>query len=165
MDAVAAAARASKATLYRRWSSKPELVVDAVSRATCLPAPEDADTGSLRGDLMASAAGVGGLTDRLPVAVMASLMTALQREPELREAFHRSFLAPRLERAHTVFQRAAARGELAEGADTELLAQVLPALVVHRTFLLDQPADLAFVERVLDEVVLPACRAECARDA
>jgi AcrR family transcriptional regulator len=33
MDAVATAAKASKATLYRRWSTKAELVVDAISRA------------------------------------------------------------------------------------------------------------------------------------
>src|ERR1700759_5179485 len=44
MDAVATAAKASKATLYRRWSTKAELVVDAVSSAACLPAPDDVDT-------------------------------------------------------------------------------------------------------------------------
>src|SRR6478672_9467119 len=61
MDAVAAAARASKATLYRRWSSKAALVIDALLSQK---APhEPADTGNLRDDLLATFCGMGGLTD------------------------------------------------------------------------------------------------------
>ena len=52
MDAVASAAKASKATLYRRWDTKAELVVDALSRAKGAPQLEPIDTGSLRGDLI-----------------------------------------------------------------------------------------------------------------
>ncbi|WP_426561153.1 TetR/AcrR family transcriptional regulator [Angustibacter sp. McL0619] len=163
MDAVAAAARASKATLYRRWSTKADLVVEAVSRASCVPSPDDVDTGSLRGDLLAMSCGVGGLTDQVPMAVMSSLVTALHREPELMDAFHRRFLAPRIGLTHGLFARAAARGELAEGADTELLATVLPAMVIHRTFIFGVPPEQGYVERVVDEVVLPACRAETVR--
>src|SRR3954447_2473994 len=52
VDAVAARAQASKATLYRHWPTKAELVTDAVRacKATDAPLP---DTGTLRGDLMA----------------------------------------------------------------------------------------------------------------
>ena len=50
MDGVAERARVSKASLYRRWPGKADLVVDCVYRA--LPEAEDIrDTGSLRGDL------------------------------------------------------------------------------------------------------------------
>src|SRR5689334_23978067 len=65
MDAVATAAKASKATLYRRWSTKADLVVDAISRAKGCPMPEDVDTGSLRGDLIAMSCGDGGFTDEV----------------------------------------------------------------------------------------------------
>ncbi|GAA4344659.1 TetR/AcrR family transcriptional regulator [Angustibacter luteus] len=163
MDAVASAARASKATLYRRWSTKADLVVDAVSRAACMPSPDAVDTGSLRGDLLAMSCGVGGLTDTVPLAVMSSLVTALHREPELKDAFHRRFLAPRLQLTQELFERAAARGELAEGADPELLAQVLPAVAIHRTFIFGEAPKDGFVERVIDEIVLPACRTETVR--
>src|SRR5512141_1472504 len=62
MDAVASHARASKATLYRRWSSKSSLVVDAILRTKeALQTPE-VDTGSLREDLLQMACGHGGLT-------------------------------------------------------------------------------------------------------
>ncbi|MBO0870980.1 MAG: helix-turn-helix transcriptional regulator, partial [Micromonosporaceae bacterium] len=52
LDAVAARARASKATLYRHWSRKAKLVADAVRscHASTMDAP---DTGTLRGDLLA----------------------------------------------------------------------------------------------------------------
>lgn len=158
MDAVATAAKASKATLYRRWSSKADLVVDAVSRAKACPAPTVADTGTLRGDLLAISCGIGGLTDQVPMSVLASLITALPREPELAEAFHRLFLGPRVSLAMEVFERARDRGEIGADVDPQLLGTVLPAVVIHRQFVLQQPADEHFIERVVDEVVLPACR-------
>ncbi|GAB3598160.1 TetR/AcrR family transcriptional regulator [Angustibacter peucedani] len=163
MDAVAGAARASKATLYRRWSTKADLVVDAVSRAACVPSPDVVDTGSLRGDLLHLACDDGGFTDQVPMGVMVALVTALHREPELRAAFDREFLEPRLALTRSLFERAAERGELAEGADVDLLAQVLPALVVHRVFVTGQHPTPDFVERAIDEVLLPACRAETSR--
>jgi AcrR family transcriptional regulator len=158
MDAVATAAKAGKATLYRRWSSKADLVVDAVSRAKACPAPPAVDTGSLRGDLVAMSCGIGGLTDEVPMSVLASLVTALPREPELAEAFHRMFLDPRVAVAVEVFERARERGEIGADVDPHLLATVLPSIVIHRQFILQQDADDSFVERVVDEVILPACR-------
>jgi AcrR family transcriptional regulator len=158
MDAVAAAARAGKATLYRRWTSKADLVVDAVSRAKACPAPRSVDTGSLRGDLLAMSCGIGGLTDQVPMSVLASLVTALPREPDLSDAFQRLFLGPRIGIAADVFERAKARGEISADVDPRLIATVLPAVVIHRQFLQQQDADEDFIERVVDEVVLPACR-------
>ena len=68
MDAVAADARASKATLYRRWTSKADLVVDAlVWLKSCMP-HDVPNTGTLRGDLLSMACTEGGLTDRMPLA-------------------------------------------------------------------------------------------------
>ncbi len=157
MDAVASAARASKATLYRRWSGKAELVVDAVARGCPLPAV--VDTGSLRGDLVELSCGDGGLTDDVPMSVVAGLLTALHRDSDLQRAFQERFLAPRLGLVDTIYRRAAERGEIAADADIELFAQALPAIVVHRSFVLGIPADPEFVERVIDHVILPAARA------
>ncbi|HET8615662.1 MAG TPA: TetR-like C-terminal domain-containing protein [Actinomycetales bacterium] len=158
MDAVATAAKASKATLYRRWASKADLVVDAVSRAKACPAPPVVDTGTLRGDLLAMSYGIGGLTDTVPMSVLVSLVTALPREPELADAFHRLFLGPRLAVAREVFERAKERGETSADVDPQLLASILPAVVIHHQLVLQAKVDEAFIERVVDEVVLPACR-------
>ena len=89
MDAVAADARASKATLYRRWTSKADLVVDAlVWLKSCMP-HDVPNTGTLRGDLLSMACTEGGLTDRMPLAVFGALITAMQRDEDLARAFHK----------------------------------------------------------------------------
>src|SRR5918995_1165310 len=77
MDAVAARARASKATLYRRWSSKVSLVIDALllqKGPTTIP-----DTGTLRGDLLEVFCGMGAL-DSEALATLSSVLTAIDRD-------------------------------------------------------------------------------------
>lgn len=158
MDAVATAAKASKATLYRRWSTKAELVVDAISRAKGCPMPEDVDTGSLRGDLISMACGDGGFTDEMPMSVIAGLITALHRDADLQKAFRERFLAPRLELTRKVYERAVERGEIGADIDVELLSTTLPAVIVHHAYVLGiEPTD-DLILRVIDNVILPAAR-------
>jgi AcrR family transcriptional regulator len=158
MDAVATAAKASKATLYRRWSTKAELVVDAISRAKGCPLPEDVDTGSLRGDLISMSCGDGGFTDEMPMSVIAGLVTALHRDPDLQKAFQERFLAPRLQLTHKVYERAVERGEIAPHVDIELLSVTLPAVIVHHAYILGVPPTDDLILRVIDHVILPAAR-------
>lgn len=156
MDAVAAASRAGKATLYRRWPSKAELVVAAVHDLKSRSAPPLSDTGSLRGDLLSGVCAEVGLDDPRQMAVLSGLSTAIHSDPELREAFAEGFLAPRRAELERVFERAVARGELPGDADVALLATVLPALATyHTTFATEQVRDPGFMTRVVDHVVLP----------
>ena len=76
MDAVAQRAKASKATLYRRWTSKATLVVEALARTKggVLDAP---DTGDLRSDLLTAFCGMGGLTDRETTATFGAASRAV----------------------------------------------------------------------------------------
>jgi AcrR family transcriptional regulator len=158
MDAVAADARASKATLYRRWQTKADLVVDAlVWLKSCMPHALP-DTGSLRGDLVAVACTDGGLTDKMPLAVFGALITAMQRDEALASAFQERFMGPIEERNRTIFERAQARGEIAEGADLALLGHVLPAIAIHYALTRNKPVKPPFVEQIIDQVLLPACR-------
>lgn len=160
MDVVAAEARASKATLYRHWSTKAELVVDAVSRAKCMPDADNLiDTGSLRGDLLATWCHTDGWAAELPMSVMGGLMTALHTHEDLQAAFQERFLAPRLAEARQIFDRAAARDELGPDVDVDLLMSILPALSVHREMLLGKPVDETFIQHVIDDVLLPAAKA------
>ncbi|MGA8255622.1 MAG: TetR-like C-terminal domain-containing protein [Nocardioides sp.] len=154
MDAVAAAARASKATLYRRWTSKAQLVIDAlVSQKGPLAAP---DTGDLRSDLLAMFCGGGGLTDHRQSAILASVITAIGRDTEFAEAFRRDFIAPKAQVARQIFQRASARGEIRDDLDLDLLAPALPGIVLHRHFLMGEVPDQDLIARVIDHVILPA---------
>ncbi len=158
MDAVATAAKASKATLYRRWSTKAELVVDAISRAKGCPMPEDIDTGSLRGDLISMSCNEGGFTSEMPMSVMAGLLTALHRDADLKKAFQERFLAPRLAITNGVFERAVERGEIAADVDVELLSATLPAVIIHHAFVLGIEPTEDLILRVIDHVILPAAR-------
>ena len=118
MDAVAHAAKASKATLYRRWSSKAALVIDAVlaqKGPTSIP-----DTGSLREDLLQMHCGTGGVTDPRAVGVLASVITAVNIDPEFATAFRRDFVGPKVAIGRSVFERAKARGEIHTDVDLDL---------------------------------------------
>jgi AcrR family transcriptional regulator len=158
MDAVATAAKASKATLYRRWSTKAELVVDAISRAKGCPVPDYIDTGSLRGDLISLSCEEGGFTSEMPMSVMAGLLTALHRDADLQNAFKERFLAPRLAVVAQVYERAVRRGEIAADVDIELLSQTLPAVIIHHAFILGLEPTEDLILRVIDNVILPAAR-------
>ncbi|TDD44920.1 TetR/AcrR family transcriptional regulator [Kribbella antibiotica] len=163
MDAVATMAKASKATLYRRWSTKADLVVDAISRAKGCPMPEDVDTGSLRGDLIAMSCGDGGFTDEVPMSVIAGLVTALHRDADLQKAFRERFLAPRQGISAGVYTRAVARGEIAPDADIEMLSVTLPAVIVHQAYILGEQPTEELILRVIDHIILPAARGSQAR--
>jgi AcrR family transcriptional regulator len=160
MDAVAAAAKASKATLYRRWTTKAELVIDAIERAKQAPQVIDADTGNLRDDLIAAACHKGGLNDTSTVSVMAGIITALHRDQEFSEAFQERFIKPKVAETRVIFERAQRRGEIPADADLELLAPLLAAVVLHRSFVLQEPIDDHTVARIVDQVVIPAATHE-----
>ncbi|MFT4287415.1 TetR/AcrR family transcriptional regulator [Nocardioides sp.] len=154
MDAVATRARASKATLYRRWAGKANLVIDAL-----LSQKEevgDHDTGSLRGDLLATFCGHGGLTDAHQVAILGSVVTAIARDADFAEAFRREFIGPKSEIARVIFERALARGEVRDDIDFDVLIPALPGIVLHRQFLLGDLPTPDLVARVIDQVILPA---------
>ncbi|MCF6377024.1 TetR/AcrR family transcriptional regulator [Nocardioides KLBMP 9356] len=155
MDAVATRAKASKATLYRRWKGKPELVVAAIMAhkgETVLP-----DTGSLRGDLLAAyCGGNGGLDDRMAQSVLSAVVTAMGRDPEFAEVYRRDFIGPKVEASRAIYERARERGELHPDVDLSILAPALAGIVLHRVFLLGETVTPELVGRVLDEVVLPA---------
>ena len=156
MDAVATAAKASKATLYRRWSTKAELVIDAIERAKGAPQLHDTDTGSLRDDLIAMACTKGGLNDASTVAVMAGTITALHHDQEFADLFHTRFVEPKAAMARVVFERAQQRGEISTDADLDLLTPLLAAIILHRSFVLRLPIDDETVTRVVDSIVIPA---------
>ena len=111
MDAVAARAKASKATLYRRWNGKPELVVGRVMAHKGdgrVP-----DTGTLRGDLLAAYCGARRPQRPAGPSVLSAVVTAMGRDPEFAEVYRRDFIGPKVASSRAIFERARARGEVA----------------------------------------------------
>lgn len=156
MDAVATRAKASKATLYRRWTNKLTLVIDALVAQKDTPEPPD--TGSLRGDLAAAYCGFGGLTDPETVARFTSVLTAIGRDAEFAEAYRTQVLGPKVAQSLLLFERARARGELRDDLDISLIGPALPGIVLHRFFMLGEAPSPDLIDRVLDQIILPACR-------
>ncbi len=156
MDAVAQRAKASKATLYRRWNSKATLVVDAL--ATQKATPPVPDSGDLRTDLLTAFCGMGGLTDHDTTQTFGAVMTALSTDPEFAAEFRTRVLQPKAQVSRTVFQRAADRGEVRPDLDLDLMAPALAGIVLHRLFVMGETPGPQLIEHVIDQIILPAVR-------
>lgn len=152
MDAVAARAGASKATLYRRWPSKVDLVVAAVDAfGWDDPVP---DTGSLRGDLVCLAQ-VWFDADQYRDSLFVRILTALPEDERLRQVYLTRLAGPREAALTAIIDRAVARGEARDSAAVGRLIGVLPGLAFQRLVVHRAPIDRAFIEGVLDDIVLP----------
>lgn len=156
MDAVARECRASKATLYRRWEGKPDLVIDALIRAKNMPVVEPEDTGSLRGDLLAAFCGRHGIAHSKASAVLGAVLTAVTTDPDFAALFRTRFIEPKIEATRRIYARAIERGEIDDGLDLDIIVPALAGVVLHRMYVLGSPPDDADVERVVDHLILPA---------
>jgi len=156
MDAVASRSRASKATLYRRWDSKPSLVVDAMVRAKQAPNVDVNDTGSLRGDLVRTFCGTHGMGQSDVTGLLGSVITALSSDPEFAALFRKAFIAPKVQASRAIYTRAIERGEIPADIDIDIIAPALAGILLHRAFVLGALTDDATIERVIDHVILPA---------
>ena len=152
MDDVAECAGVGKATVYRRWSSKVHLVVDAmIAKAPALTVDAVPDTGSLRGDLrllpvLISQAHDDATTD---------LLAPAREHPEITELLHQRLVRDRVAVLRGLLERGVERGEVPAGRDLDLIASVGPAMVFYSKAFSDEPFSVAVMERVIDGVLLP----------
>ncbi len=158
IDMVANRAKAGKATVYRRWASKPDLVLDAVA---CMKKNEldlDAlpDTGTLRGDLVAMIKAPSIRDGERKLRVMAGIASMLERSPELADAAYEALVEPRAAVNRILFRRAIERGEISADVDVEKLCMIGPALVAYSVLLLRKPITREFLLSNIDGVILPA---------
>ena len=148
VEGVAARAGVGKATIYRRYGSKLDLVRDAMYwSAQFKPTP---DTGTLVGDLDGILTNLDDLVHEPVLGPSLHHMTADgARHPELR-ALYDEFLQHRRAGTKTVLRRAIERGELQPGTDLELATDVLTGPVMLRHLSTHMPIDRAFLAGVRD---------------
>jgi AcrR family transcriptional regulator len=158
IDMVAARAKAGKATLYRRWPSKTELVIDAVAcmKNGDIDFDDLPNTGTLRGDLVAMIKAPTLRDAEKKLRVMSGLVSLLARNPELAEAARLAVVAPRAEINRRMLQRAVDRGEISADVDIATVATISPSMVTYRTIMLGKHVDREFLIGVIDKVILPA---------
>ncbi|MFN8032139.1 MAG: TetR/AcrR family transcriptional regulator [Mycobacterium sp.] len=151
VDEVAAEGRASKATVYRSWPTKAELVLAAFTEGIAQDAAPP-DTGSLRGDLVALGDMVCGHA-RTHATTMRAVLSELARIPALHTALQR-FLTGRKALMHDILVRAAQRGEIDAAAIDSELWDVLPGYLVYRAVIEDRPATRKKVRSLVDDVLM-----------
>lgn len=157
MERVAARTKSSKATLYRQWNTKPQLVAAAL-RATKTVTLETVDTGSLAGDLRGCLRQIGAGSMR-DTALMQSLGHAIRKDPELRREVREVLVQPELDVLDDIVHRAVERGEVsADHPALDFLADALMGSMTARPLLSDEYADSDYLERFLDAIILPALR-------
>ncbi len=154
MDAVAARAGVSKATIYRWWPSKETLALEAVYRAWSDVGPPQPDTGSLRGDLRAMLLPwARRLRERPYGRVIAAFITEAQTDPAFEEQYRTGFVEPRRALGRAALARAAARGEIPAEVDVDVALDMLYGPIYHRLLHRHAPFTDRFVTEVVDVVV------------
>ncbi|WP_328349594.1 TetR/AcrR family transcriptional regulator [Mycobacterium sp. NBC_00419] len=157
VDAVAAKAKASKATMYRRWPSKADLVLAAFiegTRATATPP----HTGSLRGDLLEIGRGTCEQTQE-HMRTLRAVLNEMTRNPALQEVMQEQFVRQRRSVFESVLADAAKRGEIPSSTIHEELFDLMPGYLVFRSVVCDRPPTDETVEAVVDRVLIPLLKA------
>jgi AcrR family transcriptional regulator len=153
MDAVAARAHASKATIYRRWSGKAELVMHAMHAHVAEQPFEVAETGDLREDLLGLLDTIRERFNPTNRALMLGLLHASQEDPELGALIRSVITAQKDALAELLARRVRAAG--LEPPNLELLRDVGGSGIAVRLLLTGEPVDDEYLRRTVDDVLLP----------
>ncbi|MFC4592298.1 TetR/AcrR family transcriptional regulator [Sphaerisporangium corydalis] len=154
VDEIARRAGASKATIYRRWSGKSELVVDVICRRFDPDTAEPPDTGTLRGDLVAVFAAFCRALERKHDLIVGLLPTLLS-DLELANTLRAHLPSQDLSGVSILLDRARERGDLPSPVDPAEILPVAEALAYRRVFFTGRPLDDAFTTHSVDRVLLP----------
>jgi len=162
MDDVADRARVGKATIYRRYRSKEELVTAAVAALVSEIAVPD--TGSTRRDLLGLMRGaVEVYSGSVEAGIMPGLVDAMSRDAELARSVREGFLAERRAALRAVLERGVERGDLRRDLDLELALDVLGGALFYRLLITGGPIDGWLAEGVVDLILRGFAPAKPAR--
>src|SRR3954468_11971815 len=157
MDAVAAEAGVGKATIYRRWRTKEDLVADTIaeiSRAEVTPA----DTGALEGDLREMLHTIVGVVNGPTGAATQALLSTVPHNPALAAAFRDGPIGVWAHAFGEIIARAESRGELRPGLTGTVVADAITAPLVQRWLVSGRPITDEYADEVLAQVVMPLLR-------
>ncbi|MCI3931235.1 TetR/AcrR family transcriptional regulator [Streptomyces sp. AN091965] len=155
MDAVAARTHSSKATLYRQWGGKIQLVARALKHNQ-RGSVADIDTGSLRGDFHAMVARADDCQMESDALLLRSMAHAAYKDPELGQALRELFVEPELKAFDDLLRRAVERGEVpADHPALDYVIYMLAGVYNARENIDGRPMDRAFLGAYVDAVILP----------
>ncbi len=155
MEGIAQRAGVGKATLYRRFTDKAEVLVEAVRAHGCAAVPLT-DTGDVRADVLAMLNGMARSLAGVDGPIMAAIATEKARHPELQREFERVFVTDRRRFLRHIVGDAVARGDLPASTDVELLATVGPAVLWQQLTMEASPERLLEMpERIVAQFLPP----------
>lgn len=154
IEAVAARAQVSKATIYRRWKNKAALVADAVHHYAFSKMPI-IDTGSLRGDLIEAVTEKAKVMKSADGQLIAGLMCTARNDADLAELLHQPLSEKASAAGSAVFDRAVLRGEIPADAKREIIYQIVPSVIAFKVLMSRESITRKFVESLVDDVLLP----------
>jgi AcrR family transcriptional regulator len=155
IDALAERARAGKATIYRHWTGKAQIVAEAVRRLKADALNVSVDTGTLRGDLISEMAQVCSSMSSEDAAIITGVMSAMRTDAELAGLIRSQVLDSKQGKFDGIIERAISRGELPAGSSAELVEEVIPAMVINQLVIQGLCLDDQFATHVVDDIVLP----------
>lgn len=152
IEAVAARAGVSKATVYRWWPNKAALIADAFANSTTkrLHFP---DTGSLRTDMSRQMRQVIKIFRSPRGRILSAILAAGQSDSALLTAFRERFMRPRRQEAYATLRRGIQRGELRKGLDLDLLLDLLYGPIYMRFLIRHDRLTADFVDDLCDSVL------------
>lgn len=156
MEGVATAAGTGKAALYRRWSSKDELVAEALRQT--LPAPDNIQfTGAVRDDLLAL---LHYLRDAAATTNGAAFQSVkAQAGPALHHyVVQRQVIDPAKQLIRDVIADGASRGEVRPEAVSEPVASVGPAMLIYYALTHGTDVPDEYLASIVDDVIVPILR-------
>jgi AcrR family transcriptional regulator len=152
MEGIAARAHTGKAALYRRWSSKHDLVQAALLYALP-PLPEPRSDRSARENLLAAFSAHCDVVAGKTAFPGLRILNQLLHEPELRAIFADAVVVPRLQIIESILKAGAANGEIDAATLTPYTARVGTALINQQVLLTDAPPDKRQLAQIVDTVV------------
>jgi AcrR family transcriptional regulator len=153
IDGVASAAGVSRPTIYRRWASKPELVISALAHRTGLAIPVP-NTGSVRRDLMAvQRHQIKEFNSPVSRRVTSGLVADVAIDPELADLYLREYASPRRTSVWRALQRGVDRGELRADIDFGFVSDLLIGPLFMRSIVWGQPLEPSMAKRTVDVVM------------
>lgn len=156
MERIAARAGASKASLYKRWPSRAQLVIAALQHQAVDPEPASApDTGSLRDDVLTVLRHAASLLDGVFGEAVRGLMAETLTDPGRTAALRPSMFDARDQLMRQLLDRAAARGEISPNAITPQLIGLAPALLDHHFLMHGTPVPDDVLTGIVDNILLP----------
>lgn len=154
LDDVAAAGRASKATMYRRWPTKAELVlaafIEGISQDAVPP-----DTGSLRDDLIAIGDTVCAQSKE-HASTLRAVLGEVSRDPALNDAMQEQLFDQRRAMMRQVVKRAVDRGEICADVVNSELWDLLPGYLIYRTVIQNRLPTRRTVRTLVDDMIMPS---------